>query len=104
MHMKKTFLIAGSVVVVALLFMGFEGGEKKRLLTVERVGVGSWHTTLYLNPQQIVAIEQALPNMEGANTKIYYGPPSRGSDDKTIVMGVSNDFNDFKQQLEEALQ
>jgi hypothetical protein len=102
--MKKTILLTASLVGLAMVVMGFEGGPSKKILTVERVGVGNWRTTMYINANQVVAFEQAQPNMDGANTKIYFGPPSRGSDDKTVVMGVSNDFNEFKQQMEEALQ
>lgn len=102
MLMKNTLLISGAVAVLAAIVMGFEGEPKKRLIQVERTGNG-FHTTVYLNPQQIVAFEQAMPNMDGINTRIYYGSPSR-VDDKSAIFGVGNTYDDIKQQMEEALQ
>jgi hypothetical protein len=102
--MKKTILIVGSLAVLTMIVMGFEGAEKKRLIQVERVGVGNWRTTIFINASQVVGFEQATPNMDGASTKVYFGSPSHGSEDKTVVMSISNDFYDFKQQMEEALQ
>src|SRR4051812_13364258 len=100
--MKKTLLFGGAVTILALAIMGFEGTEKKRLITVERTGNG-WHSTVYINPYQVAAFEQAQANMDGVNTRIYFGSPSR-KDDQTVIFGVSNDYNDFRQQMEEALQ
>ena len=100
--MKKTLLLGGAAVIAAAVFMGFDGEPRKRLIAVERTGNG-FHTTVYLNPQQIVAFEQAMPNMDGVNTRIYYGSPSR-VDDKSVIFGVSNTYDDINQQMEEALQ
>jgi hypothetical protein len=100
--MKKTLLIGSSIAVVALLIMGFEGGDRKKLIAVERAGTG-WHTTIYLNPNQVVGFEQAQPNTDGVNTNIYFGSPSRGVADKTIVFGVTDDYNEFKDAMEQAL-
>ena len=102
--MKKTLLIASAVLGIALVVMGFEGTGKNKIIEVERVGVGNWHTTMYINANQVVAFEQAQPNSDGAATKVYFGSPSHGSDDKTVVMGISNGFDDFKQQMQDALQ
>jgi hypothetical protein len=100
--MKKTLLISAAVVLLAAVVMGFEGEPKKRLIQVERTGNG-FHTTVYLNPQQIVAFEQAQPNMDGINTRIFYGSPSR-VEDKSVIFGVANTYDDIKQQMEECLQ
>jgi hypothetical protein len=100
--MKKTLLVTSAVIVLAAVVMGFDGEPKKRLIQVERTGTG-FHTTVYLNPQQIVAFEQAQPNMDGINTRIFYGSPSR-VDDKSVIFGVTNTYDDIKQQMEDCLQ
>ncbi len=100
--MKKTLLIGGTALFVAVVVMGFDGEPKKRLIAVERTGTG-FHTTVYLNPEQIVAFEQAMPNMDGVNTRIFYGSPSR-VDDKSVIFGVANTYDDIRQQMEETLQ